>query len=303
MRRKLILGLVLLVLLAAPVSARAQATLALENLTIQLWPDYDQASVLVIYDFSPAAGTVFPAQMTLRLPAEAQLLAVAKQANGGLVNLQYQPPVKQGTDTILELSLADQSVHHIEFYLPYTRQGSTRSFSLAWPGDYAVKTALLRVQQPVEATNLQVEPVLPSLGQQSDGLVYYAKDLGALPAGKASVFKVSYEKTTDSLSVSAQGVQPSQPLDQPVSGQVSVTSLLPWILGGLGLVLIFGGFGWYWVSGRNTRVGPARRRHTARSAVEEGEGTAAYCAQCGKRAQPADRFCRTCGARLKREAE
>lgn len=303
MRRKIILGLVLLMLLAAPLPARAQTTLVLENLTVQLWPDYDQAAVLVIYDFSAAPGTTFPAEMTLRLPGDSQLLAVAKAVNGGLVNLEYQAPVKQGNDSLLSLQLADAAVHHVEFYLPYASQGSTRSFSLAWAGDYAVKASLLRVQQPVEATNLKVEPNLPSLGQQSDGLVYYARDLGPLPVGQATVFKVSYEKTTASLSVSLLGVQPSEDLNEPVSGQVSLTGVLPWVLAGLGLVLVFGGLGWYWVSGRNTRVGPVRRRHPARSAAEEGEGTAAYCSQCGKRAQPADRFCRTCGARLKRGAE
>jgi hypothetical protein len=299
MRKGVILGLVCFILLVLPVTVRAQSTPTLENLQIQLWPDYDKAAVLVIYDFSVSAETALPAEMSLRLPSGAQLLAVAKDENNKLVTIDYQPPVRQGIYDVLSFSVADRATQHVEFYLPYTREGNVRSFSFAWPGDYAVKTATVRFQQPVDATDVKIEPAFSTTGQKQDGLLYYDKALGALAAGQVSLFKVSYQKPTDSLSVSLLGVQPTAPLDQPVSGQASLTSFLPWFLGGLGVLLIVGGGTWYWLAGRSMKAPTrSRRRHTNRSDEADGS-TTVYCAQCGKRTQPGDRFCRTCGARVK----
>jgi hypothetical protein len=299
MRKSVIFGLVLIILLALPVAARAQSAPTLETLSIQLWPDYDKAAVLVIYDFAVTAETALPATVGLRFPAGSELLAVAKDENGKLVTIQYQPLQRQGNYDLLSFSATDRATYHVEYYLSYARTGDTHSFSFAWPGDYAVKTASLRLQQPVDATEMKSEPALPSIGKQSDGLIYYAKDLGALAAGQETLFQISYQKSTEAFSVSALGVQPTVPLDQPVSGQASLTSFLPWVLGGLGMVLIVGGVSWYWLAGRSTKsLSPSRRRHSTR-ADEDDQSVTAYCAQCGKRAQPGDRFCRTCGARIK----
>jgi hypothetical protein len=80
-------------------------------------------------------------------------------------------------------------------------------------------------------------------------------------------------------------------------------SYLPWGLGGLGLALLFVA-GWvYWSSGKANRASAVvRKRHAVRSAAEPGEadGGQVHCSQCGKRAQPGDRFCRACGARIRR---
>ncbi len=44
-----------------------------------------------------------------------------------------------------------------------------------------------------------------------------------------------------------------------------------------------------------------RKRHAVKREDEKDASDAYYCPQCGKRAQPADQFCRTCGTRLRRD--
>jgi uncharacterized OB-fold protein len=55
-----------------------------------------------------------------------------------------------------------------------------------------------------------------------------------------------------------------------------------------------------WKSG--TRRSSASRKHHAQT-QQASETSAVYCYQCGKRAQPGDVFCRTCGMRLKAETK
>ena len=65
--------LVLGIFLAFPSLAFAQTNITLESMNVQLWPEYDQPSMLVITDFTVAAGTTFPVDMSFRIPLDANL--------------------------------------------------------------------------------------------------------------------------------------------------------------------------------------------------------------------------------------
>jgi hypothetical protein len=84
-----------------------------------------------------------------------------------------------------------------------------------------------------------------------------------------------------------------------------MTGILPWMLGGLGVILIVSGVAGFLAWQRGSRSGSRRLRHTTRrqapARAEPREGEAVYCHQCGNRARPGDVFCRTCGARMRRE--
>jgi hypothetical protein len=125
-------------------------------------------------------------------------------------------------------------------------------------------------------------------------------DVGGVPAGKELAFDVSYKKTTDTLSVSHLEIQPVVVGDK-TPGRVSLDNYLPYIIGGLGVVLIAGGLGYYWQSGR-TDSKKSRRRQRVRADREENESDV-HCSQCGTRARSGDRFCRTCGSRIRQPEE
>jgi hypothetical protein len=77
-----------------------------------------------------------------------------------------------------------------------------------------------------------------------------------------------------------------------------MTGILPWVLAGIGLLLIVAGIVGFVAWQRGSQVSTAVKRNTPNR--KEGEDEFIYCSQCGKRAQPGDVFCRTCGMRLKR---
>lgn len=296
--RKLVLILLLGMLAAFPYSASAQDEAALSFVTVQLWPEYDQPSMLVIVDFQPAANISLPAVFSFRIPAEADLIAVASDAGGGqFLNAPYEEPVTEGEYQTFRISVEASQPYRFEYYQPLTFNGGERLFTYLWENGYAVENFQYIFLEPLDVKSLNLDPKHVST-ETSNGLAYYSGASVQLDAGGQYVLTVKYEKTTDTLVSQAQTVQIAEPINEDTPGRVSLANSLPYIIGALGVVIIAGGLMYYFQWGRASGGNKPRRRTRSQT---ENDATSVYCPQCGSRAKPSDRFCRTCGARLRHE--
>lgn len=305
MLRKLILAGLLLAALCFPGAARSQAAVSIAYLEVDLWPEYDRPSVLVIYRVTLSPNTTLPAQLALRIPAAAgEPFAVAvRQPDGQLVNLDYELQ-SDGVWSSVQV-VANLPELQIEYYDPsLVKSASQRSFTFQWQSDYPVEQMVVEFQQPVEASGAAIQPGPVSSTVGGDGLTYFTKEVGALEAGQSISLDVQYQKDTDTLSIAQLPVQPSAPLTTEPDWQNTMLGALPWVLGILGVGLIAGGVFWYWKSGQATQAEKPRRRRSRSMTTgrqDEGAARAVYCHQCGKRAGESDRFCRSCGTKLRIE--
>lgn len=299
--RKWFLILAIGVLFVFPSMAFAQTNVTLANMTVQLWPEYDQPSMLVITDFEVAADTQLPASVTFRIPQDANLIAVAAYtADGTLVNAVFDGPTVVDGDWQSFTITLDSIAARFEYYQPIAFNGEQRIFSYLWDGTYAVDTFDIRVLEPLDTTSLTTIPELASISQENN-LKYFVGDPIKLAGGEQFALNLDYKKSSDALITSSQGVQPASPVDENTPGRVSLSNYLPYLLGGLGVVMIIGGFAYYWRAGNSTSKKSRRR---ARSNVENEENVEeSYCPQCGTRAKPGDRFCRVCGGRIRHQEE
>jgi len=298
--RKWFLVLAMGILFVFPSVVSAQNNITFTSASVQLWPEYDQPSMLVITDFAVAANTPFPANVTFHIPQEAHLIAVAAyDASGSLVNATYDGPKADGEWQSFTITL-DSPTARFEYYQPITFNGNQRIFSYLWDGLYAVDLFNIRVLEPLDTTSLTTVPELTSVTEENN-LKYFSGDPVKLAAGEQFSLNLDYKKSSDTLITSAQGVQPAAPVDENTPGRVSLNNYLPYLLGGLGVVMIIGGFAYYWRSGRGTSKKSRRRNHT-KVESEENDGES-YCPQCGARAKHGDRFCRVCGGRLRHQEE
>lgn len=310
---KRIAFLILFTLLSLPSAGHAQGTVRLSTLDIGLWPEYDQPSLLVIYRATLPVEVTLPAKITFRIPIEADkptAVAVGVDA-ASVADVAYQTQVM---GEWIEVSfVATAPSIQFEYYDPSLQQdGTQRSFQYTWPADYAVDALTLRVQHPNGAQDLTVSPTAGRVVQGGDNFTYNVIEVGALPADSPFTIDVSYQNSLNQLSAQNEVVQPSSPVTPPASQRWNLIEIWPWILGALGIVLIAGGGFWYWRSGQNGKQALVRRRHTSpgsgaeerafrEGAYSESLGEGVYCHQCGKRATPGDRFCRSCGTRLRIE--
>lgn len=303
--RKWIVALILIPFLLASADARAQQVVQLSNLKVALWPEYDHPSMLVIYTFELSADTALPANITLRIPATAgDPHAVA--VGPSLLQVGDVPFNRQMAGEWSEISfIATMPAIQFEYYDPsLAKDGEKRFFEYHWPGEYAVDSLVIEVQQPLGAREVRLSPSLGNGARREDGLVYNVARVGSLNAGQTFKISMEYLKDTETLSAEQILVQPSQPLTPDTTGRTNPLQEIFWPLVVLGVALIVGGGLWYWQSGKQEDAPrPKRRRPPAAEArVESDEAEAGvYCHQCGKRAGPGDRFCRSCGARLPAE--
>jgi len=288
---------------AAPV--QAQSTLEFDSVQVDLWPEYDRPEVLVIYRMTLSADTSLPAQVSLRIPAAAgQPYNVANQDVDGMLYLLEYDLVLEG-DWLRVTFTSPTPTLQMEFYdASIVKNGQLREYEFKWAGDYKVNSMTVKVQKPTTAADFNILPQMGSAQQEGDGLFYYTTIVGTVNVGTPVSLSFSYNKPDDGLSVTSMPVQATMPVEAP-GAQVNWSSILPWILGGVGLLVIgLGGF-WYWQTGQKSTSTPSIRRHrpTATEIRQSADGDSGtiFCHACGKRAGPGDAFCRACGTRLRTE--
>jgi zinc-ribbon domain len=302
--RKWLLFFALLVMFLLPAGAKAQSAVGFDTLYVSVWPEYDTPTVLVIYQVTLGPQVTLPVQVTLRMPGsvgKVHVVAVGNSADtvsDSGVDYQFIP----GGDYAQVTVKATARFIRLEYYDPgLIKTGNQRQFTYTWLGDNNLTNFRFEFRQPLQSSNVVINPPLTNTTVDQDGFQLSEFNQKDVQAGQKLSFNISYQRATDSPSTSFLSVQSSTPLDQTLPGQSTWSSYLPWGLGGLGLVLLLIA-GWvYWSSIKNNRAASKmRKRHVVRSVEEVDDGQPAHCSQCGKRLQPGDRFCRACGARVRR---
>jgi hypothetical protein len=297
---KWLVFVLLLGILVCATPAGAQGGVNLGTVNIGLWSEYDQPSMLVIHEFLLDESTPLPAKVTIRFPKDGNLTAAAfKDQSGQLITTEVENPETQGSWQTVTLNVDSYAPYRIEYYQPLTRDGKQRSFTYQWFGDYPVKEFNLVAQIPSDSTNISSDPAFTNTTEQ-DKFFIGTLTQNDLQMGQAGEFKFSYERESETVAkpANAANIQPSEPIGPNTTGRIS-TDTLPWIIGGIGLILIGLALFFYWRSTQQTEEKSRRRRRSGNSQEQEEGGEQAYCHECGARAHPGDRFCRTCGSKLR----
>jgi len=292
------IALLLFVLLLAPASFAQEAT-AIERLEIAFWPEYDQPAVLVIYRITLPAGTPLPAQVSVSIPAAVgEPLAVAwLNEAGDLLLAQYERQVQGEWATI---RLTTESLQaQLEYYAELPVEAQIRRFTFTWPGGQALGALAYEFQEPSGATEVTISPAPTEQRVAGSGLTLRSADLGPQAANAQVEIRFSYERSTSQLTI-----QPEVPQEEATKGSTpDLRTFLPWVVGGLGVVLLLGG-GYWWLRLRNEEHASRARRRSVRKhrRDEQGEVDASpvYCHNCGTLASVSDHFCRRCGIQLRR---
>jgi hypothetical protein len=293
---------------AVPVQA---ADLTISHMEIDIWPEYDQPSVLVIFRISYASMTNFPTRVSLRIPASAgnPYSVAMKDLDGLLYDLEYSV-VPDGRWNRIEFVTSTPDLQ-IEFYEPYTQHAdASRGYTFNWISDYASNELNISIQKPRYASTMSI---FPSGGEGTvnpdDGLTYFSIAKSGLEQGAILNVVTSYIKVSGSLSASTVPVKAVSPLPQPQSVWQTLISVFPSIWQNKNIViagaLLLAGLILFNILIAVVR-GPARKRDRQRLLVvgsQKGQKNTkeireVYCHHCGKRARPGDAFCRTCGSKL-----
>jgi hypothetical protein len=281
----------------------AQTSPALAILEVDLRPEFDQPGVLVVFHMVLKSDTQLPATLTVRIPTaagEPSLVAWVNPSDGSMNSIPYQVDTKKDWNWVTFTTSANEV--DFEYHDPsLALDGSKRAYQFTWPGDFSADNLSIYIQEPLGATGMLIQPSLGSPNQGDNNIVYYYSKLGALKQGTTFQIHMKYDKKDSSLSWETLQVKPSATLDENTSGRTSLRELMPWIIGGISILLLAGVAWWIWLI-RNSPASTVKLKvlQASLNKVKKSTREPVYCPQCGKRAETGDVFCRVCGAKLRR---
>ena len=310
--------LLLPVLLLLGVTAFAQSP-TIDNLVVQIWPEFDRPETLIIYQGQLAADESLPATLTFELPARIEKMhAVAIMApEGNLVNADYTLTPKDDSTLVLTFT-ADNPRFQFEYYDPavVVKNGSARNLAYVGTTLSPVNSLQIEVQQPVGAKDMEITPPADEVMTGSNNFQYFIYKRENVEPGQFINLTGKYTKESDTLTVDAQTVGIVQPTAAPASpplaaampGGSNWAMTLGYVLVGLGVGVLLVAVGIWFFNNRGepepeevSPRRPVRKRGTppAPKAVNPAGTTDAkskFCPQCGTRYKPGAKFCHQCGA-------
>jgi len=291
MKRKLFMLLIIITMLPMAAGFAQNRVSVIDSLDIEIWSDYDRASVLVLMTGTLPEDTQFPASVTLPLPEAAQLNAVARidPKDGNMIDDIFSSTETPGTLTFTTPDLR----FRVEYYFPYTVNKNQISFDYTWLADLTVNNFRLRVQRPTSAGMLNTKPATASVVRSGDGFDYHSFPVRIVPAGQSFSLQVDYTITTAQLS--AASLPSSNANLQPAEFPATPGSGINWALAAVvtGGLLVLAALIWSLASRRS----PPSIRESTGSRVEN-PSRAQFCRNCGEPTDEGDNFCSGCGSEL-----
>jgi hypothetical protein len=293
-------ALVVLILISVLPAAAQGTDLSITQGMLRLWPEYDDPGLLVILSGDFADTATFPQKVAFPVAAGARnIQATANDPTRGLLSQPWQMEGGKLTYTL------PQPGFQIEYYVDRPPSGNQREITYSFEAPYAMNSLEIAVQQPARATDFTVTPKPISTTQGADGLTYHVVRLENLKAGDKQDITISYVKPDSGLTAPQLALPSGTPAVQtqaPAPAQTTPTNWLPYLLIGLGLLVLVG-LGVYWFLQQRQPVRPAPETRqtvqpktteptTVRPPVDAG---VAFCTQCGRALRPDDRFCAQCG--------
>lgn len=301
---RIFIAFVLAMALSTTFSGYAQAPApGIAELDVDLWPDYDQPSVLVLMTGQLPADAALPATVTVPIPEAATLNAVARIEGNELITIP-DSDIDDMTPGRLTLTTPDQGFR-VEYYMPYQVDDENHGFTFEWLSGVPVESLFVSIQQPAVAQEMTVLPAPGDVVTGADTLRYHNLQAGAVPAGETFSVKVDYRMVDVRLTREVlSDFQPlSGPEPAPVSDETFNWTVLLAVMGG---VLVVAAIGWFIFSQRQsqrvTKPRPVRRTPPGSANATRQRpttGRTRYCHECGQPVDPADKFCRNCGTPIK----
>ncbi len=274
----------------------------LDQLTVDIWPDYDRPQVLVLITGSLQPDTPLPATITIPYPSGADLNAVARigEDGGMFSDIEYDDSVPGQ----LTFTTPDPKFR-IEYYMPYSANGNDRSFNFNWQSELAIDNFLTSVQQPSMANEMTLSPEAGSVSTGAEGLRYHEIPASSLAPGEVYDLAVGYTLIRPQLSAEI-----LSPQEVPLIGSDGAGSStdggddnfnLLVVAGAAAFIIIIVVIGWFVLRAQSSsrRVSKPRPVRKNAPATKTASSSTRFCHECGQPVDAGDRFCSNCGAAQK----
>lgn len=303
MKRFYFLIFPLIVLLITSVdwgSVHAQDTqsIQIDALDVQLLPEYEPESMLVIWKIGLSEDTSLPRELMVKIPAEAEIQSITLVENDGgqiLVNAEGEA-ITIGEWQNIRLTTTLPEVHMTYLDPNLTEENNQRIFNFSWISSYTVNTITINVYQPHGINDINTTPPLPLITDKTNPISQYTGELGAVSAGENFTFTLSYSNGAGTPAYPNLDVVPAMPVDERTTGRsASPLSVILWLIAVAVSILFLVGWYFWWI---RKNIMEKRNRAYQGVGTMNLERQVVYCHECGMRSESNDNYCRNCGTAL-----
>lgn len=278
------------------VDAQAEVQTPLENVRIRLIPEFNRPGIRVVYEIELSEELTFPQDLTLYLPADAQILSVAN-FDQETVGADLTMKVTHNGNFLKLQFLTNLPGIRIEYDDPnLTKQGNLRTADIQWKSDHPVAALSVIVRQPMGASQVRMEPPLFERITVVDGFKFYFADLGAASAEDVVLLTLNYNKDISDPANPALKVSAAEPITTATSGRTSSpTRVVIGLLAIAALMLILTGAYYWWF---RVNISNKYDRVLQEMGMDITKNQTLFCRECGNRSRPGDSYCAKCGTAL-----
>jgi len=281
MKKISILILIALILIGTTV-ALAQQEVVIDNIYLELRPEFDRPEVLVVYTIAINESLNYPVDIAVKIPASSGGPSnVWEVVEGAPVATTYEVS-EDGVWLSVNIQ-TETPVVYIDFYDPeFEVQNSRRSYTYNFPPGLIADFVELVIWQPAQSENFQASIDLPQLFTDELGTTYHVANFAS---DELDGFEVDFSYDAATISTS------------PGSTEIDWLGILPWALGILGAgIVAFGIFNSSSKSGSKTKSRKKKNAYPGKKIKKQGSN---FCHSCGSKIEKTDRFCSECGEKAR----
>ena len=214
--------------------------LSIGRMQVSIWPEYDDPSVLAIYDGRFEDVTSFPIKTTFLLPKGSIINDACSLSHEGQHFCQLYS-VRQTTEfDEIELYLPYPNFYLSFHFTPFDVSVEKRSFRYRIKANHLIDKLEIDIQQPLRSTEFNISPGDGQLNVEGEE-THYHYTYDEFDTGREQVFDIGYAKKDQKPSMDIKYSRMSGPkvFSSPYETQRNIRTILYLIFGtGIGGVMV-----------------------------------------------------------------
>ena len=223
--------------------------LLIGRMRVSIWPEYDDRSVLAIYDGKLDGALDFPLKTSFLVPKGAVINDACSLSVEGQHFCQLYKTIDRGAFAEVRLLLPYPNFY-LSFHTPQIdTETERRDLVYRIKANHAIKTMNVDIQQPLRASEFTISPPGDAATSQAEGqlsmirgFTHFGYTLADISEGQESNFKIAYLKTDPNPSVDIKYASMTGPRiwGSPYEAQKNVRTVIYLLFGtgALGVLIV-----------------------------------------------------------------
>lgn len=228
--------------------------LSIGRMRVMIWPEYDDPSVLVVYDGRFSDDSKFPTVTDFLIPKGAIINDICSLSPGGQHFCQLYDVSKGGSYDTVHLSLPFSNFY-VSFHLaPIDLDKAKRRIEYVIKANHPIERMEVDIQQPLRSTEFAISPSSGTVSREK-GFDHFAYTLEEIAKGEDRIFKIGYVKETRAPSVDVKyaSMTGRRVWGSPYQTQRNVRTII-YVVFGVGLLMVSAAVFWIVLTRRRKGV-------------------------------------------------